>query len=111
MPEVKEAFKNVYYDLAANPLVYTTRSIKCAVDIVGAEKILFGSDFPLLIYPKKSREKEFQLFITDIRENAGLSKEEWTKIMNTNAEKLLSQAGKRKSIGVIETSKNSTVII
>lgn len=94
IPEIKEAFKNVYYDLAANPLVYETRSIKSVADIVGAEKILFGSDFPLLIYPRECREKEFQLFITDIRQNAGLNEEEWTKIMYDNGEKLLSQANR-----------------
>src|SRR5699024_11692880 len=87
IPEIKEAFTNVYYDLAANPLVYETRSIRSVVDIVGAEKILFGSDFPLLIYPKKCREKEFQLFITDIGQNAGLNEEEWAKIMYDNGKK------------------------
>ncbi|MGO1370851.1 MAG: amidohydrolase family protein [Senegalia sp. (in: firmicutes)] len=78
-----------------NPLVYETRSIRSVVDIVGAEKVLFVSDFPLLIYPRKCRKKEFELFITDIRQNAGLNEEEWTKVMYDNANKLLSQA-KRK---------------
>lgn len=91
IPEIKEAFTNVYYDLAANPLVYETRSIRSVVDIVGAEKILFGSDFPLLIYPKKCREKEFQLFITDIDQNAGLNEEEWAKIMYDNGKKMISR--------------------
>ncbi len=89
MPEVKEAFKNVYYDLAANPLVYETRSIRSVVDMVGAEKILFGSDFPLLIYPRESKKKGFEMFLEDIRENAGLNREEWLKIMKTNAEGIL----------------------
>ena len=96
MPEVKYVFKNVYYDLAANPLVYETRSIKAVVDIVGAEKILFGSDFPLIIYPRRSKEKEFKLFIEDIRENAGLNEDQWNKIMYENGEKMISR-GKRRS--------------
>lgn len=89
IPEVKETLKNVYYDLAANPLVYQTRSIRSVVDIVGAEKILFGSDFPLLIYPHRYREKDFQTFITNIKENANLNEEEWSKVMRINAEKIL----------------------
>ena len=92
IPEIKRAFKNVYYDLAANPLVYETRSIRSVVDIVGADKILFGSDFPLLIYPKTSCEKGFQLFINDIGQNACLNEEEWAKIMYGNGGKILSKA-------------------
>ncbi len=98
IPEIKDAFKNVYYDLAANPLVYETRSIRSVVDIVGAEKILFGSDFPLIVYPGKSYKKEFELFIIDIKENANLNKEEWNKIMYENAEKILS---KKKKIEIL----------
>lgn len=89
IPEVKKVFKNVYYDLAANPLVYETRSIRSVVDIVGSEKVLFGSDFPLIIYPRESREIDFQSFITDISENANLNKEEWNNIMRNNAKKIL----------------------
>lgn len=91
IPEIKEAFKNVYYDLAANPLVYETRSIRSVVDIVGPEKILFGSDFPLLIYPRVCKEKNFQLFITDIRQNADLNEDEWAKIMYENSKEILSK--------------------
>ncbi len=90
MPRIKAAFKNVYYDLAANPLVYETKSIRHVVDIVGSDKILFGSDFPLLLYPRNSREKEFQSFINDIYMNARLNKEEWNKVMSQNAKRLLS---------------------
>lgn len=91
IPEVRKVFKNVYYDLAANPLVYETRSIKHVSDIVGPEKILFGSDFPLLIYPHKSREKQFQRFIDDIYHNAGLNKDEWKQIMYSNGKKMISR--------------------
>ncbi|MGO1470181.1 MAG: amidohydrolase family protein [Tissierella sp.] len=70
-------------------MVYKTRSIRSTVDIVGPEKILFGSDFPLLIYPHRYREKDFQTFITNIKENANLNEEEWSKVMRINAEKIL----------------------
>jgi len=48
MPEVKDAFKNVYYDTAASPYLYRDDIYKAAIAICGSGKILFGSDFPLL---------------------------------------------------------------
>ncbi len=48
MPEVKDAFRNVYYDTAAGPYLYRDEIYKSAIDICGSGKILFGSDFPLL---------------------------------------------------------------
>ncbi|MFH0726404.1 MAG: amidohydrolase family protein [Pseudomonadota bacterium] len=46
--EVKTAFANIYFDTAASPFLYDPRIYEIAVRIVGAEKILFGSDYPLL---------------------------------------------------------------
>lgn len=48
MPEVKEAFRNVWYDTAATPYLYSSSIYKAALGMIPAEKILFGSDFPLL---------------------------------------------------------------
>jgi len=48
MPEIKDAFRNVYYDTAASPYLYRDEIYKAAIDICGSGKILFGSDFPLL---------------------------------------------------------------
>ena len=48
MKEVREAFKNAYYDTAATPYLYDDAIYSIATDIVGAEKILFGSDYPLI---------------------------------------------------------------
>jgi len=95
MPEIKEIFKNVYYDLAANPLVYDIKSVRSVIDMVGSEKVLFGSDFPLLIYPRGPRKKEFKSFINDINENVDLSEEEWNNIMYANGEKILARGKKR----------------
>jgi len=52
MQEVKETFKNVYYDSAASPYLYDESIFAHAVSIVGAGKILFGSDHPLLPFNK-----------------------------------------------------------
>jgi len=48
MPEVKEAMSNVYFDSAASPYLYDAQVYNRVIDLIGAEKILFGSDYPLL---------------------------------------------------------------
>ncbi len=46
--EVKETLKNVYYDTAASPFLYDPTIYSVATQILGKDRILFGSDFPLL---------------------------------------------------------------
>ena len=48
MSEVAQALQNVYYDTAASPYLYRWRIFSVAVQLVGAHKILMGSDFPLI---------------------------------------------------------------
>lgn len=48
MNEVKDVSKNVYYDTAASSFLYNPKIFEIAIEIVGSEKIIFGSDFPIL---------------------------------------------------------------
>lgn len=48
MPEVRAALDNVWFDTAASTLLYEPSIYRHVADLVGAEHILFGSDFPLL---------------------------------------------------------------
>jgi len=48
MPEVKALLKNVYFDTAASPFLYKPEIYRRVIDLVGVEKVLFGSDYPLL---------------------------------------------------------------
>lgn len=48
MPEVRRALANVFYDTAAVPYLYEERVYTIAAACAGAEKLLFGTDFPLL---------------------------------------------------------------
>jgi predicted TIM-barrel fold metal-dependent hydrolase len=48
MPEVQEAARLVWYDTAASPFLYRAQILPVGAQLVGAEKILFGSDYPLL---------------------------------------------------------------
>jgi hypothetical protein len=79
MPEVKAALQNVYFDTAASPFLYTPQVYAQVAQLVGADKILFGSDFPLI--PQRRFLKE----ITAL----DLPEETKNKILAGNAKKLL----------------------
>jgi predicted TIM-barrel fold metal-dependent hydrolase len=48
MPELREKFRDVYYDTAVTPFLYDANIYRAALALGLAEKIIFGSDFPLL---------------------------------------------------------------
>jgi predicted TIM-barrel fold metal-dependent hydrolase len=48
MPEVEKALTNVWFDSAASPFLYRPEIFERVSELVGADKILFGSDWPLL---------------------------------------------------------------
>ena len=48
MPEVKSSLALTYFDTAASGYLYSPDIYRTAIDLVGADRILFGSDFPLL---------------------------------------------------------------
>lgn len=54
--EVRETLRNVYFDTAASPFLYDPSVWEMAARIVGADKILFGTDHPLLKPARYFRE-------------------------------------------------------
>jgi len=56
--EVKDVLRNVYYDTAASPFLYDPAVYRMAIDRVGIEKILFGTDYPLIKPERYFREME-----------------------------------------------------
>ena len=88
-PRYRGRFKNVYYDTAANPLLYGIESFRAVISLIGYKRLIYGSDFPLLLYPSKYRDMDFKMFINDIRSNAGLTDEEWENVMGNNLLTLL----------------------
>ena len=58
MPEVKDVLQNVWFDTAASPFLYSPEVFSIAVDLVGADKILLGSDFPLIRFSRIRRQVE-----------------------------------------------------
>lgn len=77
--EVKEAFNNVYFDTAASPFLYTPDIYRVGGETVGFDRILFGSDYPLIRPERYFREME----------SAGLSRPDMDKIRGLNAVRLL----------------------
>jgi predicted TIM-barrel fold metal-dependent hydrolase len=85
---VRKALGNVWYDSAAGPLLYDQRIWRTVVDLVGSEKILFGSDFPLLLYPGKSSDPDWGLLMDEFT-SSGLSMDEMQAVAGGNLSKLL----------------------
>ncbi|MFB0557376.1 MAG: amidohydrolase family protein [Dehalococcoidia bacterium] len=56
MPEVKQAMSKVYFDTAASPFLYSPQVYSQVIQLVGASKILFGSDYPLLAQSQLLKE-------------------------------------------------------
>jgi predicted TIM-barrel fold metal-dependent hydrolase len=48
LKKVPEFFRNIYFDTAASPYVYRPEIYRVVAEMVGPDKILFGSDYPLL---------------------------------------------------------------
>ncbi len=48
MKEVQALFRHVYYDTAASPYLYRPEIFRVAGEIVGFDRILMGTDFPLI---------------------------------------------------------------
>lgn len=78
MPEVADALENVYVDTAASHLLYEPAIYRHVADIIGPDKILFGSDYPLASQAKSLRRLE----------EAPLSEAERVLIAGENARRL-----------------------
>lgn len=80
MPEVAEGLTNVYFDTAASPFLYTPQIFRTAAGLVGANRILLSSDYPLLRMRRLLRQVE----------ESGLSDAEKAAVTGGNAARLLS---------------------
>ena len=79
MPEVAKAMAHVCYDTAASPFLYSQKVYAVVSRMVGPEKILFGSDFPLI--PPRRYLQELKA--------SGLPEEDQEKILGRNLLRLL----------------------
>ena len=77
--EVRESLANVWYDTAASPYLYRPLIYAQAMDLAGEEKILLGSDFPLLTPERYFKEMD----------QAGLPQAQKHSVCGANAARLL----------------------
>ena len=80
--EVRDVLKNVWFDTAASPYLYIPEVYRIAGELLGFEKILLGSDYPLLKPDKYFREMA----------EAGMSSEALGMVKGENAARLLGLA-------------------
>jgi len=83
MPEVKKAMSNVLFDTAASPFLYSPQVYNQVIQLVGADKILFGSDYPLLAQSRLLKEIK----------SLDLPEETERLILSGNAQRLLGIEG------------------
>jgi predicted TIM-barrel fold metal-dependent hydrolase len=79
MPEVKQAMGNVFFDTAASPYLYSPQIYNQVIQLVGADKILFGSDYPLIAQGRYLKEIN----------SLDLPEADKTLILSGNAQRLL----------------------
>jgi hypothetical protein len=77
--EVLEVLANVWFDTAAMPFLYRPKALGAMAEAVGLDKLLLGTDFPLL-----SPKRYFREF-----ENSELDQKELQAVLGLNAAKLL----------------------
>ena len=78
MPEMRNVLKNVYFDTAATPYLYDPAIYDTAKTLGLLDRILFGSDFPLLT-PLRTEEHLRQ---------SGLCEEELGLLLGGNAQRI-----------------------
>lgn len=79
MPEVTSALTNTFFDTAATPFLYQPQIFKYTVEILGADRILLGSDNPLMSPERVMKQVK----------SIGLSAEAKAMILGGNAQRLL----------------------
>lgn len=79
MPEIRETLQQIWFDTSASHLLYDPAIYRTVINLVGVEKILWGSDFPLTSQAKA---------LERIR-SADLADSEFDAILGGNAATLL----------------------
>ena len=88
-PKIRPDLKNVYYDLAACPLLYDSSLYGKLIDVVGYEKILWGTDYPLRVFPKIQEIPDFSSTRESILKSTSLNNLEMDSIFGSNLLSLL----------------------
>jgi uncharacterized protein len=87
-PARRAQLAHVVYDTAASPLIYDAAVWKRALEILPPEKVVFGSDYPLNLYPKTDRAPGWTGILAEVAA-AGLDSHELEAVLAGNAARLL----------------------
>lgn len=79
---------NFYFDLAACPLLYPADIYQKLIDCTGAEKILWGTDYPLRIYPSIQKKPDFHTFLDELKKSIKVGQDQHDAIIGSNFLKL-----------------------
>lgn len=74
---------NILYDTAASPLLYDPGVWKRFLGTVGPARVLFGSDYPLNLYPKLDAEPSWERLLAEVR-GAGIQADELPGLLGDN---------------------------
>ncbi|MCS7260687.1 MAG: amidohydrolase family protein [Anaerolineae bacterium] len=108
MPNVRKALRNVWYDTAASPLLYPTAEIfEVALRCIDHRKLLFGSDYPLLLFPRRQSEPDLRTFRAQVQ--SLLPPEVGEAVLGGNAARLLRLDGVSESATASSEMHNAEV--
>jgi predicted TIM-barrel fold metal-dependent hydrolase len=83
------ALGNLYYDTAASPLIYPASTLGELVAACGPGRVLFGSDYPLELYPNAAAQgTSMRAFLEEFRA-VGLSSDERAAVLGGNAARVV----------------------
>jgi len=88
MPEVAKALANVFFDTAATVFLYKPEIFEQVSHIIGSDKILFGSDYPLVSQNRVLAQIQ----------SSQLPEEDKARILGANAQELLCRDERSKSV-------------
>lgn len=83
------ALGNVYYDTAASPLIYSPVIAGEMLARFRHERVLFGSDYPLFLYPNAPEQPSSMRAFADEFRAAGLSEAERDAVLGGNVARVI----------------------
>lgn len=86
---LKKRLSKVYYDTSASPLLYAPTVFRQVIDAVGIDKIIFGSDYPLKLFPKQQKDVDMQTYVHYLMNELDLTATERQAIFAENFAKIL----------------------
>lgn len=86
-PAIRRDLGKVYYDTSASPLIYDNRIWRAVFDVVQPEKVLLGTDYPLILHPKAETKPGWGGILAEVAA-AELTEAERSALLAGNATRL-----------------------